>query len=92
MDFGSYKPLCMNLFFTGRGDWNPGSSEDCLYLNIYAPKDGIGNGKYPVVIYFHGGSYFFGSNNFRDMHGTDAVFYWTYPLLYHKFGNIVTLP
>src|SRR5699024_10756998 len=35
------------------------STEDCLNLNIYAPTDV--NEKIPVMVYFHGGAYSFGS-------------------------------
>lgn len=35
------------------------STEDCLNLNIYAPTDI--NKKIPVMVYFHGGAYSFGS-------------------------------
>ena len=38
-------------------------SEDCLYLNIWAPKAEEGR-KYPVALYFHGG----------DSHANKAVF------------------
>ena len=38
----------------GRG----GVSEDCLYLNIFAPRDlPTNSSRYAVVIYIHGGSY-----------------------------------
>lgn len=35
-----------------------GMSEDCLYLNIYRPKK---EGKFPVMVWIHGGGYLFGS-------------------------------
>ncbi|XP_070551778.1 carboxylesterase 1D-like [Ptychodera flava] len=34
-------------------------SEDCLYLNIYAPQDE--SGKLPVMVWIHGGAFFMGS-------------------------------
>ncbi|CBY18556.1 unnamed protein product [Oikopleura dioica] len=39
-------------------------TEDCLYLDIYAPIDAIESGKQlSVLIYFHGGAFFFGANS-----------------------------
>lgn len=35
-------------------------SEDCLYLNVWAPKNADG-GKLPVMMWIHGGSYILGS-------------------------------
>jgi len=37
----------------------PGSSEDCLYLNVYAPATGGSN--LPVMFHIHGGGLFLGS-------------------------------
>uniref|UniRef100_A0A0C9S0Z6 NLGN4Y protein n=1 Tax=Fopius arisanus TaxID=64838 RepID=A0A0C9S0Z6_9HYME len=55
-------------------------SEDCLYLNIYAPhqSDGQSNPRrYPVMVFIHGESYEWNSGNFYD--GT----------LLSSYGNIV---
>lgn len=46
-------------------------SEDCLYLNIYAPiqvgsRDGAGPAKYPVMVFVHGESYEWNSGNPYD--------------------------
>ncbi|XP_043589982.1 neuroligin-4, X-linked isoform X3 [Bombus pyrosoma] len=43
-------------------------SEDCLYLNIYAPAVGMADNsrKHPVVLYIHGESYDWGSGNPYD--------------------------
>ena len=38
-------------------------SEDCLNLNIWAPKDIVEGEKLPVVFYVHGGGYQIGSNS-----------------------------
>lgn len=37
-----------------------GSSEDCLYLNVWAPAK---PGKYPVMLWLHGGGFLLGSGN-----------------------------
>ena len=39
------------LFFQGTG--YPGDSEDCLYLNVYAPEGGCGNRS--VIFWLYGG-------------------------------------
>lgn len=54
-------PMQPNLF----GDMNfkgNGRSEDCLYLNIWAPKEKTTAG-YPVLIYFNGGGLMAGSGS-----------------------------
>lgn len=35
--------------------------EDCLKLDIYTPGDNDSSQKLPVLVFFHGGAYFFGS-------------------------------
>ena len=34
-----------------------GPSEDCLFLNVYAPADANGKSKLPVMFWIHGGGY-----------------------------------
>ena len=43
--------------------WKKDSSEDCLYLNIFAPGNNATNSSepYPVIMFIHGGSYVFGT-------------------------------
>jgi carboxylesterase type B len=41
--------------------------ENCLSLNVYAPKTG---GEHPVILFFHGGSYTRGSSNEKPMDGS----------------------
>jgi carboxylesterase type B len=43
-----------------------GISEDCLYLNIYAPSSLFYEGNFlliPIVVFFHGGSFISGSGS-----------------------------
>ncbi|KAG7530343.1 hypothetical protein FFLO_05115 [Filobasidium floriforme] len=42
-----------------------GSSEDCLFLNVYAPNGGNGQGL-PVMVWIHGGGYTLGASNTFD--------------------------
>jgi para-nitrobenzyl esterase len=45
----------------------PSEAEDCLYVNVYAPKvDNQSKAKHPVLVWFHGGGYFVGSGNDYD--------------------------
>ena len=56
---------CPQLFQKARLDV---FSEDCLYLNIWAPRRAIEeNLRLPVQVYFHGGAFFFGANSFRSV-------------------------
>ena len=43
-------------------------NEDCLYLNIYIPKNQteINKNKFPVMFWIHGGSNIWGSGDFYD--------------------------
>lgn len=36
--------------------------EDCLSLNVWKPRDAKADAKLPVVVYIHGGGFFFGSS------------------------------
>lgn len=38
-------------------------SEDCLHLNVYRPDEVDSNAPLPVMIWFHGGAFIFGSGN-----------------------------
>lgn len=41
--------------------WEDNSSEDCLYLNVFAPENNSSI-SYPVMIFIHGGSYILGTS------------------------------
>lgn len=56
---------------------NPDQSEDCLFLDVYVPRsamDAAGKKKYtvPVVVWFYGGAFIFGS---KDVIETEGLFY-----------------
>ncbi len=51
-EFGSACPQAAGAFGAGSVD------EDCLYLNVTAPKE---RGKYPVMVWIHGGAFISGS-------------------------------
>ena len=39
------------------------ASEDCLFLNVWAPSDGVADAGLPVLVWVHGGAYIFGSGS-----------------------------
>ncbi|MCW7537337.1 carboxylesterase family protein [Aquabacterium sp. A7-Y] len=41
----------------------PGGQEDCLYLNVYAPRSA---GPHPVMVWIHGGAFYLGRSNGYD--------------------------
>ena len=58
-EFGS-RPMQLPVF--GDMVWrSPGMSEDCLYLNVWAPKVKTGAKRLPVLVYFYGGGFVAGS-------------------------------
>jgi para-nitrobenzyl esterase len=42
---------------------DPGPSEDCLYLNVYAPADAKPGAKLPVMFWIHGGGFLAGASS-----------------------------
>lgn len=53
-------------------DGLPAMSEDCLYLNVWAPESGVGNpdAGLPVAMWIHGGAYSGGYGHEITMDGT----------------------
>lgn len=51
---------------------NTKPSEDCLYLNVWAPANAK-NKKYPVFFWIHGGGYFNGCGTMNYYDGTEFV-------------------
>ena len=62
-DATNYGAHCaQNLVFQDMIFQDNGGSEDCLFLNVYAPAD-AGNKKLPVMFWIHGGGYAGGASN-----------------------------
>jgi len=51
---------------------DPGESEDCLFLNVYAPAGAKAKGKLPVMFWIHGGGYRAGASS-EPRHGGDFL-------------------
>lgn len=72
------------------------SEEDCLNLNIVAPKDALGKKKLPVMVWLHGahllknkltkgGAFSMGANSKKFYHGANLVEHsikWNEPIVY----------
>ncbi len=56
-------------FQRGADSISKGSSEDCLFLNIWRPANASKNAKLPVMVWIHGGAFVFGSGAFPDFSG-----------------------
>jgi para-nitrobenzyl esterase len=60
-DFGAH---CAQIhLFDDIAFQDNGPSEDCLFLNVYAPADASARSKLPVMFWIHGGSYAVGSSS-----------------------------
>lgn len=63
-DATQFGPSCAQAGFgRGAGTISEGSSEDCLYLNIWKPSGAKKGAKLPVMVWIHGGSFVGGSGN-----------------------------
>ncbi|EUC61248.1 carboxylesterase [Rhizoctonia solani AG-3 Rhs1AP] len=58
-----YPPFCIQGYssWVSPNDTGGAGSEDCLYVNIYAPKGVTNTSALPVLAYIHGGGYFTGN-------------------------------
>lgn len=63
-DAKEFGPICAQAGFgSGPGAISKGSSEDCLYLNVWRPSGSIQGAKLPVMVWIHGGAFVGGSGN-----------------------------
>jgi para-nitrobenzyl esterase len=58
----NYGNACPQLKLPVKGFINADMSEDCLYLNVWAPTNAIDK-KLPVMVWFYGGGFFIGSSS-----------------------------
>jgi carboxylesterase type B len=62
--------LCLG---TGDTPSNPGTSEDCLFVDVYAPTSATNTSKLPVYFFIQGGGFNFNSNGNYDGSGLVAA-------------------
>lgn len=67
-DAGKFAPACMQQGVSMPGETAPSVSEDCLYLNVWAPPRRPGQ-RLPVIVWIHGGGYANGSASMPLYHG-----------------------
>lgn len=61
------QPVMPDMVSANFGGVNGAQSEDCLYLQVYAPKAAK---KAPVLVWFHGGAFFLGAGHLPSYEGT----------------------
>lgn len=67
----SFGPDCVQMDMEsppGPGFVNP-ESEDCLYLNVWAPENATGQ-KLPVMVWIYGGAFIMGASSYPSYDGT----------------------
>ena len=63
-DAREFGPTCAQAGWgAGPGTIAQGSSEDCLYLNVWKPAGASQKAKLPVMVWIHGGAFVGGSGN-----------------------------
>ena len=61
----SFGNQCKNHFMSGSilDPSTKGGDEDCLYLNVYAPKEAHNTSQLPYLVFLHGGANEFGAGH-----------------------------
>jgi len=65
----AYGPACMQMG-QARSGGTVNQSEDCLYLNVWAPASARPGRKLPVMVWIHGGAFIQGTGGSRFYDGT----------------------
>ncbi|KAI0050267.1 alpha/beta-hydrolase [Auriscalpium vulgare] len=60
VDATQYPDFCIQGS-TGNGDAGGAGSEDCLKVNVYTPAGAHKGSNLPVLVYIHGGGYYYGN-------------------------------
>ncbi|MBN1132047.1 MAG: carboxylesterase family protein [Bacteroidales bacterium] len=69
-DASEFGPDCAQSGWgTAPGTIQEGSSEDCLYLNLWKPADTRSGAKLPVMVWIHGGAFVGGSGSSPQNYG-----------------------
>jgi para-nitrobenzyl esterase len=72
-DATTYGAHCaQNLVFADIRFQDAGPSEDCLFLNVYAPANATAKSKLPVMFWIHGGGYSGGASS-EPRHNGDSL-------------------
>jgi para-nitrobenzyl esterase len=62
-DANDFGPNSAQTGWGSSGELQEGSSEDCLYLNLWRPANAEPGSKLPVMVWIHGGAFLFGSGS-----------------------------
>ncbi|MFN8256206.1 MAG: carboxylesterase family protein [Bacteroidales bacterium] len=72
-DAGKFGANCAAAGWGGPpGSIQAGSSEDCLFLNVWRPSGAAKNAKLPVMVWIHGGAFVGGSGSGQGIEGQFA--------------------
>jgi para-nitrobenzyl esterase len=68
-DATAYGPACMQMM-QARAGGTTNQSEDCLYLNVWAPASARPGSRLPVMVWIHGGAFIGGAGSSPFYDGT----------------------